>query len=270
MPARKFTDDQEAEIVRAYVNGGTALGLSKQFGCAVPTIIRMLERHNIEQRSSSDLRRHHTLNTRAFNDLSIEHPAYWYGFIWADGTVAGYKLILGLKIEDVQHVERLKAFLDSSIQIKRIDKVLNGKLFTRAQLAVSSRYMAERLRSLGIIPCRSSDINPLEQMPEAVRHHWIRGLIDGDGSARKDGTIAVCGSQLTLEAIRSELARVGLVRSELAVSKSKHAAIYNLYISGDYQARRVRDYLYSDATIWLSRKRTVMESWGDTARRDRK
>jgi len=55
----------------------------------------------------------------------------------------------------------------------------------------------------------------------------------------------------------------------LAVTKHNKANIYYLYISGRIQALKVANYMYQDATLWMPRKRKVIESWPKPQKRYR-
>lgn len=264
MPPKIFTVEQEREIAALYSSGKHILEISKAYKVSFPTIRAAIVNQRVPIRSLSDQKRTHELDTTIFDQIDNEQSAYWYGFLWADGGVHGTRTMLGLKESDIPHVEKFKGFLKTTNRVKIIPKTLNGKVFLRGQLGINSRHIADRLKGLGIVPKREADVNPFNQIPENLWQHWIRGLFDGDGSARKDGSIAICGTEFILTQVLNVLVKYAFINPNLSILKSNHSTIYNLYIGGRYPPIRVAKYIYQDATIWLPRKKLVIDSWGPT------
>lgn len=261
MAKRTFSDEQEYQIAQAYANGRNTVQLSDEYGVAVPTICNAIRRQGGTIRTFSDAKRKLPLDEHVFDVIDSEAPAYWYGLIWADGMTHGSKFGLGLKEADGYLVYALRDFFKTTREPKKVGKVMGDKVFYRIHLTINSVRLAQRLKALGIVPARESNFDPFSAMPPEFHNHFIRGLIDGDGCARTDGSLTICGSQSILERVRGILARDVGTSLNITVSKSKHANIYNFDIGGDRQARHVRDYLYRGATIWLTRKRERMDAW---------
>lgn len=121
------------------------------------------------------------LNVEAFNHWSPE-MAYALGLLYTDGSV-GRAGRSSWKIQfyntDKDTVLWLRDFLGSS---KRIYPTHRGRFLTCYQLTVSSPTIGERVQELGVFPRKSYRDDPMPTVPPDVFPHFLRGLIDGDGS----------------------------------------------------------------------------------------
>jgi len=262
--SRNFSDAEEAEIAKIYQAGHSARAIARAYGLSHHiSICSALERQGITQRPAPERNRLYSLNPHVFDMIDNEQAAYWWGFIYADGGVNRRTLTVHIKEQDMNHLELLRDFIQSESPIKKQIQRLNGysKSYTRYAIDFTDRHVASRLRELGIIPNRPNPQKALYHLPAYMAHHWIRGYFDGDGSARKSPSIAFCGSNELLIWLREQFANEAETNPELAVTKHNKANIYYLYISGRIQALKVTEYMYRDATVWMPRKRKVIDSW---------
>lgn len=271
MPPRNFTDTEEAEIAKIYSVGKiSARAIARAYGLSHHiSICSALERQGITQRPAPDRNRLYSLNPNVFDVIDNEQAAYWWGFLYADATLHKRSLKIHLKVADIDQVEKLKTFMESESPIvaRRND---TGKVkYHNACIEFTDRHLTKRLRQLGILVNRPNPLTALSQLPSFLRHHWIRGYFDGDGSARKSKSIVFCGSCKLLIWLREQLANGAGTNPELAVTKHNKANIYYLYISGRIQALKVADYMYRDATVWMPRKRDVIDNWPTPKERHR-
>lgn len=125
--------------------------------------------------------------------------------------------------------------------------------------------MYQDLINLGCIPEKSMIIRipaiPLNLMP-----HFIRGYFDGDGTvgvyknSNKWNTYTLrsgfcSGSQEFLEAIS-----LFIPTNNKTVKKTKNRNLYSINLSVN-DSISLYQYMYTDATIWLPRKREKFESF---------
>jgi len=267
MPPRNFTDQEEAEIAKIYLDGRSAKSIARAYGLSHHiSICAALGRQGVRQRSPAERNRLYKLNPCVFDVIDNEHTAYWWGFIYADGCVSRRTLIVALKWSDKDHLEKLKDFMQSDSPIKARICTIGTSLekYHNAEISFTDRYLAARLQELGIIAHRIEFHAVAKNLPHDLEHHWIRGFFDGDGSARKNsmGGLEFCGQEKLLEWIREVMAREADTNPNLMLSRIKHApSIRYLRYSGRVQALKTADYMYRDATVWLDRKREVINSW---------
>jgi hypothetical protein len=79
------------------------------------------------------------INENIFNVIDSEEKAYWLGFIFADGCISSedYRLEVNLSTKDLNHMLKLKTFLNYEEDIKI--SVVNG--FSVCRLAVRNKNL---------------------------------------------------------------------------------------------------------------------------------
>lgn len=115
-----------------------------------------------------------------------EEKAYWFGFIYADGYLnssplfdnkkTDYTVELSLQLEDLEHLNKFKDFMEYSKDIKVDDH--------RCRFYVCNKHLWTTLASYGCTPLKSLILNfPNEHIfkSKELIFHFIRGYFDGDG-----------------------------------------------------------------------------------------
>lgn len=266
MSPRILTDEEEAQIAAIYASGISARAIARVYGLSSHTFVAAaLKRQRIQQRSPAERNRLYALNPYVFDNVDSEQAAYWWGFIYADGCVHKRSLIVIIKWDDRDHLARLREFMQSESPIKEII-ANNPASFSpchNAKIEFTDEHLASRLIELGILAGRTHPDRARNNMPHQSMRHWLRGFFDGDGSARKNpnGGLGFCGSQELMLWIRKILSENVGTSPNIALSTVKHADIRYIRYSGRLQALKVADYMYNGATVWLDRKRSVIDSW---------
>ena len=183
-------------------------------------------------------------NENIFENVDTEEKAYWLGFLWADGYC---KSGIDIELTDEDHIIKLKEFLAITSQIKTRNR--NNSITYR--LNANSNKFANDLNNLGF--GLKDDRTEIPIISESLIRHFIRGYFDGDGHIRKDSTfegIDISGRIEFIDNLKIIL-KDYIVREELHYTHSKR--IYTNKLKGI----QFLDYIYQDATIYLTRKYTV-------------
>lgn len=183
-------------------------------------------------------------NENIFENVDTEEKAYWLGFLWADGYC---KSGIDIELTDEDHIIKLKEFLAITSQIKTRNR--NNSITYR--LNANSNKFANDLNNLGF--GLKDDRTEIPIISESLIRHFIRGYFDGDGHIRKDSTfegIDISGRIEFIDNLKIIL-KDYIVREELHSTHSKR--IYTNKLKGI----QFLDYIYQDATIYLTRKYTV-------------
>lgn len=224
----------------------------------------------------------YSVNFNKFKNIDTEEKAYWLGFIWCDGYNAirfrngeeskpQYEFKLSLAEEDVEHLEKFKVFLDSTHPIKKY----KGHGFVNGQDEVSYRLSNNKFGKMldekyGLIPNRKSVEKLIKSIPKELERHFIRGVLDADGSfshyniTSKEGY--VCNKySLSFTTYKDLIKYISGTLYENKISKSLIDNFYKrhkesdgeclgLAYSGRINVLNILNFLYKDATIYLDRK----------------
>lgn len=258
---RNFTDSEEEQIAKIYLSGKSARSIMRAYGFRHHiSIVDALRRQGIEQRSAPERNRLYKLNPHIFDNLDNEASAYLHGFIYADGHIGRDKtLTINVSDEDKVHMDKIRIAMQTEAPVRIVKNYGYGK--ANARLSFTDRYMASQLQSKGIVIGRTSPELAFSSIPESMFNHWLRGFFDGDGSARKSKSIIFCGSYEFLSMLRDRITYHCQTNPNLAISEHITKSIHYIGYSGRLVALRVADFMYKDATIWLERKRQVIDNW---------
>lgn len=114
----------------------------------------------------------------------------------------------------------------------------------------------------GITTNKSLTINWNEitkNIPLDLLHHFVRGYFDGDGSwsgIKKTKFTLTCASKEFIYPFQNELIKNCDLNKTFIENRNN---CYYLYYSGRRQMKRIRDYMYADASIFLLRKKTKID-----------
>lgn len=236
---------RDKEISRLYNDGKTIDELTRIQGLSLAIIHKSLVRNNTPRRPL----RKDFFNEQAFDDLNDEHTLYWLGFAYADGNVSRRSFRLVLSVRDIKHVERFIKFLNSSTKIRFYRNNCGADFY--------SPYMTDRLTSLGIVPRREM-FNRLENLiPDGMEHHFIRGLIDGDGCISNREKVMILGQFDILQWVKRIIVNNAQVSDRVSIRQE--TGIHEVTWGGRLQFIRVVDYIYKDATVYLERKKEIAD-----------
>ena len=257
---KRRLSEAKSEIVRRYVQGETIAEIAKDFSIARYHIKKVL----VE--SGTQLRTHkgqlaYQLNERFFSTIDNEKAAYWLGFIYADGHVTETRLAIRISNKDSDHLRRFQKDIGSNHPIHPYPKNIVGLHITRVDFV---RPLVE----LDLCGKKSNRL-PFPDLKTDLVSHFIRGFADGDGGLyyysryRSPFIFSLYSdTEQFLTRIQNiliencQVSRTKLYRREAARPLSRI-----LRYGGRRQVKRIFNYLYQDATVWLPRKRDAVEPY---------
>lgn len=228
----------------------------------------------------------YNFNEHYFDTINDEHKAYWLGFIWCDGYMAirnrrnhiSYEFKLTLKEEDYKHLEKFNNDLNGNYKVH----FYKSKSFNREEESVEVRLLITNqhfgqtlINKYGLIPNRIDCSKIIQEVPMHLMKHFIRGMIDADGSICqydhidiRNGreyltnkmTISIGGHFDLIKHIERNLIDNNLIAEfDRKVNKrheedDRDGEYRSLQLSGKIQGLKVLHYIYDDATIYLDRK----------------
>lgn len=270
------TQEKIDKLVHEYQTLGMAsYALGKQYGVCAKTIRNTLNKHGLKTRG----RVRYKTDEAYFVTIDTEAKAYFLGLMMADGCVNQkrgkdwWRISIGLNEEDGYILEAFARELKYDGKVQYIDRsgetsfkdYRNTKNHRRLQ--VSSTKLCQDLIRHGCIANKTYCLKWLKPgvVPEHLMHHFVRGFMDGDGwvtigkgkktSSHGTMTIGFCGTQAFMTGLRDYLTKKLGFNPRMV--RKVGPALYKVWFGGNRVARRLVDWLYQDATIYLTRKRQV-------------
>lgn len=203
----------------------------------------------------------HLGNQDYFHTIDTEQKAYWLGFLMADGGMNKKIQQMKLKVQesDRQHLEKLANSLDYNIDFIITEKVdRKGTEYRYSTLRINSTRMARDLVYHGCGPLKSGRECLPYTIPEDLIRHFIRGFMDGDGTVnpnRRSVSFVSLSFNILMSIKMHFEHEVGIDKIDIYYSPSTSYRKQILrYTVCSYDAEKILDYLYKDATIYLDRK----------------
>lgn len=249
-------DEETIKVLIDNYNNHSIKELSKMTGIGQNRIMSILKIKQVKLRPLGSHKSYYEkINHNYFKIIDDEHKAYWLGFLYADGynNEKFYQIEITLKDEDKYILEELKKDCESIYDIKYKEVSLNGKIFPCNRLTLYSKEISQDLKKLGCIQKKSLIIKfPTEkQVPDNLIHHFMRGYFDGNGS--------ISGNKFMLSSTKDFLDEyIKVLRNNTDISKAGYFSIdgqgHRWSHGSKRDLKKIFDYLYKDATIYLHRK----------------
>ena len=211
----------------------------------------------------------------ADNELSV----YYAGFLAADGCLklkgGKYKQVqISLAAADGEEVRKFARAINYNSEVRdytlsQVNKL--GESIVRTDLQISSDNLFDDLHRFGLTVRKTHTFFMPEWLTRhPLVHHFLRGYVDGDGSAYipmlgKNRTIPqvyvnIRGTEAFLSQMR-DLFDANITNGKWKRGKAIrfNNGIGVLEYGGNIAAVSIADYLYRDATVWMERKRAKFE-----------
>lgn len=247
-------------ICERYINGESMCRLATSYKVTQTYISRILKANNVEIRSRSETNRIYSCNDSFFSSIDNENKAYWLGFIAADGYLQyvprnGKKIGIGLSSVDHDHLVKFKTDIEATNPI--------NSYINKAVIDIHSHKMFDDLCTLEITPNKTHTLKFPILKPDLLKH-YIRGYFDGDGSwiVNKTGNIyfSITSNIVHLTSIQNTLMKsCYLNKTKFDVRRKDNPNTVTMIYGGNRQTKRIATYLYEDATVYLERKRQVIQ-----------
>ena len=251
--------------------------IGRKLGIAGATISRYMEYFGLTPNKKINYNCNHNIFS-----TDSESSFYLAGFIAADGCImsnGGSKLLsIGLSNKDKPHLEKIKNALGAENPIHDYD-VKNSKQnpkwndLVKSEMKISSTQIYSDLQRFNITERKTHTLTFPDWIKDhPLRHHFIRGYVDGDGSFYhalgkgkkvKQVFFSVRGTTAFLTTLRSIL-EADLKLEERTRDIRFNCGIGVLEYGGNRVCKALAEYLYKDATIYLDRKREAAfasEGW---------
>jgi hypothetical protein len=213
------------------------------------------------------VRRDKIPNVDFFNKIDSEEKAYWLGFIVADGNVHknGHVLQINLNGKDECHLQKFANLFEKKVKRSFYYNKSKNATYDSAYLSLSCAKIWKSLVDIGVVPnktCADQSLI-LNSIKDDMFAHFLRGLFDGDGSISystvKDRIIcntSFAGEHRLLLRIKCNIRNIlGLGNIKIDIRDK----ISVLRWGGARQASAISNLMYTNANIFLDRKRNIFD-----------
>lgn len=267
MSSNKLTDQQKQEITQRYQNGESCNRISKDYDCSSQNISYILKKRGVVVKNhKNQLIRKYQLNENYFDVIDCEHKAYWLGFLYADGSVwtehRRERVTIFLQERDRYILELFLKDIGSDSPLSCRPPKQSTHQYQYG-VTINNKHMSNQLSNLGCHQNKTFTLKfPSDDIvPNELIHHFIRGFWDGDGSIlitqqnKKPKLILSCvGTVDICNNIQQILKKELNINSRINIDKRHQKTTRQMFIAGNIQAQKFANWLYKDATIYLTRK----------------
>lgn len=245
-----MTKENENTLLEEYKNGKTLKEIAIKYGVSPDTISKLLDENNIPKRSS--YRTTYSLNENYFDVIDTQEKAYILGFLAADGCVHKNTITLSLQENDKHILDEINTLLGSNRHLYYIKRDVGKNQY---RLAITNQHMAQQLKNKGIIENKSLKFEFPECITDELLPHFLRGLLDGDGSIGKTRYyISYTGTRMLLFKIVDKLNKIMNLHFYSREEHCYNGITYSIELYRQQDCIDFLNYIYKDATIYLKRK----------------
>lgn len=248
-------------LVASYLETRSTVKTAKLFKVSGVTVSRAVKKAGIELYGSGLYNTRHPLkDDSCLDNIDCEWKAYFLGFFCADGNVSQNIARLGLQESDSYILHQFGDLLFANtyrLSVRPKRKPQHSDMHT---LYICNKTFVETLKKLNIGERKSLTLE-FPAIPKEFLHHFIRGVFDGDGSISKSttriNTFMSCflGSNSFIESLKAILDSQSI--SSSIYNHPTCSEIKRLTITSMLQMKYLFDFMYKDATIFLSRKHNL-------------
>jgi hypothetical protein len=202
-----------------------------------------------------------------FKIIDSEVKAYILGYLVADGSIEEsvrknrpskfVRLRFGCVSEDDEILRLIQREIAPDNNLRYYQPQGNRKQVTILQIC--DKELIEDLKTLyNIHPRKTYNANfEFPNIPKEFERDFIRGFIDGDGSIGDKHFSMICNSPKFAEQIKDKfLEAIPNLKWVIYKEIRKTTPYWSLHFSYNIKVRKpLFDYLYKDATVFLTRKR---------------
>lgn len=263
--AKHITQEKKKEIVEYYkARPMTTAELAKEYGLSIPTVLKILNEYRVKrytkvQLFSPDLREDY------FSEIDTERKAYFLGLIITDGCVhntKGRQSLVSITLQDKDSY-----ILDEFKKEIRSNKKITSDGRGCSELNILSNKMVQDLKKYGVQERKSFNTTFPLNISDTLYPHLIRGIFDGDGSAsyyarpkRKSHVKAIRFCQANRDFL---IAIVDKLYEQCDIAKihlyQEKERLWSIAYRKDISMMKLINYMYRDATIYLTRKKKLCD-----------
>jgi len=265
-PKRMLSLQQEREVIKEYLAGDSIITVGRTFNISHNLVSKTLQRNGIPRRRKYV--RYSVQHPKYFDTIDTEPKSYWLGFIAADGCLSPNigLLTITLSRKDRDHLIRFLSAIATDYPVR--DYEYSGPTGPVSTIAVQEPQLIKGLQAQGLTARKTHTLKWPRYLPDQLINHFIRGYTDGDGGFyatpnkyRRQENISyhVTSCEGFILQLQKHLCKACNLNFTKLSYRRRECKSPTLRYCGRLQVKRIFDYLYQDATVWLPRKHDKIE-----------
>lgn len=260
---KSFTNEEKESILNELVSGKPLSQIEKEYKITYQSLYQYAKEKNLDYKTNKGRKNHFNLDF--FSKIDNEEKAYWFGFLYADGSIVKSsssdsfpnRLQVNISYTDREVLVDLLTSIDSD-NIKIVDYTPKGT-FSKNQMSrisLNSKKMCEDMVSNGYrLLKEQSNAHVFSCIPVELHRHFIRGVFDGDGSIIEPKTFSIIGQLPFIKAIQEIIIQnCNMNETKLLLYKDRGNGELVTMKYGGSQIQRIYHFLYEDSHYFLKRK----------------
>lgn len=252
-------------IFLEYESGNNVYNIGKQCGVSDYHVIQFLKKHNIEFRPAY----HVDFDENFFSIIDTEAKAYFLGLMYSDGHNEECNYCVEITMADRDCLEKFQVYTKHTGLIRELPPAKEHHKI-RYRLRFNDKKFSADLTRLGCVHDKSYTLKyPYGIIPDNLFNHFIRGLIDGDGTIiinrkRSEYKVGLVGTENLVFGVKEYLE--GLLGVHFSFwtqpyTNGEPGLIGQMSAGGRHQIKLILDYIYKDATVFMDRKKLIYDKF---------
>lgn len=197
-----------------------------------------------------------------FNKMDTSDKWYIFGLLCADGhnDLKRGRISIALQEEDRNILDKISICFGYNSELLfqkgRLDRRTGNTAKNTYKFHFSNRALSDKLLEMGVDNQKTFSLKFNNNCPEEFLKDYFRGYFDGDGCIwiypkTGEASLSIIGTEDICNNFMNLVCRFCKVRKQKIY---KRGGAYVFQIGGNKQLRRIRDWIYSDANLYLMRK----------------
>jgi hypothetical protein len=254
MEQRKFDRPSRDELIRL-CSEFTDTELAARIGCSRAALRKWRAEYGIDRPPPPVRRdrRAYNVDEQFFAEINTEQKAYILGLLSTDGNIRrdSPRICLSLQARDEHILWDVKAAMKAEAPVLDRARGSFPGSGPMKYLTVNSQQLVRDLAALGVVPNKTFLLR-YARLPGHLERHYLRGLLDGDGTLHSR-IWGFLGTEALIDGVIDAVKR----HTGATLKKRRQGKLWRA--DGYYSSRAVLSWLYEGASIFLARKHKIFE-----------
>lgn len=260
---RKIIQEDILNIIKRYKSGESLQKIGTDYHCDPSKISCILKDNNIHILDSSECHRIYTLNENYFDVIDTPNKAYILGLLYADGNRDGSSNTISICLQerDRDILDKINTEINSNCPLKYIDYShrTDQNRVNQWKLSIHNKHLATSLYKYGLVPCKEFKTTFPKQIDRILWKDFIRGYMDGDGCIMStECRWQITGNKPLLLFMKDYIEKT--LNIHVQEYYHRNHITYNIRVAGRNQVKKLLDFLYQDAELYLERKYNLYQN----------